>query len=125
MGGGTEMTSTTALLDHLASFRTPAHLPAQAVVYGAGAMGKRAVQLLRNAGVDVRAILDRNAREGSTWELLPICRPNEWAAAHAPGPCAVVVAIHNPAHDLAGLAAELREMGFEHVMTLVDLCNLL
>ena len=98
-------------------------LPPQVLVYGAGSMGKRVATTLKQQGIEPLALLDRKAAPGATWEGLPLTTAEAWAA--KPGGCrAVVIGIHNPAHSVADLTAQLDALGFGPIVNMVGLCNL-
>ncbi|MBA2676482.1 FkbM family methyltransferase [Ramlibacter sp.] len=100
-------------------------LPSDVLVYGAGGMGRRVVQLLTRNGVKVHAVLDRHAVASAECEGVPLLQPGTAAATPPGGTWAVVVAIHNPAHRVADVVEHLRQLGFGPVLTPVDLCDAL
>lgn len=104
---------------------TQADQPSSVLVYGAGGMGLRTVRALRQRGVEVLALLDRQAQPGSVLEGLPVVSPQNWLAArHARGATPpVVIAIHNPAHSVAQVQQDLQAQGFGPVHTPVDVCR--
>ncbi len=99
-------------------------LPAQVLVHGAGSMGKRVAATLRNKGIEPLALLDRHATRGATWEGLPITTPADWREMHGAQCDTVVIGIHNPAHGVGDITAQLQAAGFGPIFTMVDLCNL-
>jgi FkbM family methyltransferase len=108
----------TALLER-AQRRSPVHAPV--ALYGAGGKGARTLTFLASQGVEVRAVLDANARPGQTCGGMVVQRPSEWLKSHDPADFDAVVAIHNPGVDLARLAPEVEALGFRRVVLPVEL----
>lgn len=98
-------------------------LPERVLIYGAGTMGTRVARVLKARGVVAEAMLDRNAQDDLR-EGLPVCTAASWISRHPGGCRAVILAMHNPAHDIGDVEAELRQQGFGPIFTLVDVCNI-
>ena len=97
--------------------------PSAVLVYGAGSMGRRTARALRERGVQVHAVLDRQARPGQQFDGIPVLPPSEWltlprSTAHA---LPVVIALHNPVHPVAQIQTELQNLGLV-AYTPIDVC---
>ena len=91
-------------------------------VYGAGNDGKDVFELLSTQGLSVVGLLDRQAKQGSEWEGVPVRRADddsisasERAAAH------VVMGIFSPYVDMPPVHKMLADLGFGRVTTYLDL----
>lgn len=99
-------------------------LPAQAAVYGAGSMGRRVAQALQARGVTVHALLDRSRSGTDAASGLALVHPDAWFASPQAASAAVVMGIHNPAHDSEAIIRQLEASG-ARVISLVELVNIL
>lgn len=101
---------------------TQTSMPSSVLVYGAGGMGRRMVQVLQAHGAAVEAVLDRGTPDGACAGI-PVHRLDDWLSAHSARGRAVVVAVHNPSHSVADIARDLRVRGFGSVYTPIDVCE--
>jgi len=89
------------------------------MVYGAGRTGRKWAAALAESGHRVHAFIDRSATSGGG---LPVYRhaecPDELRRS-----CAVLVALHNPAADVAQVRRQLVEAGFTAVWLLQDVID--
>jgi FkbM family methyltransferase len=83
-------------------------LPSSCVVYGAGSFGRMLLSDLREAGVDVVALVDRRADELGTEVMFP-----EASREFAELPC--FVGVCNPDVDPNEIAGSARALGYERV----------
>ena len=85
-------------------------------VYGAGRMGREALAHCRASGIEPLAFIDRAARPGMTVDGIPVITP-ESASRDGEG-AHVLVALHSPGVDVAGIVDALRGQPYGRVSTL-------
>ncbi len=85
-------------------------------VYGAGRMGREALAYCRAQGIEPQAFIDRAARTGMTLDGIPVLSP-EVASRQGVG-ADVLVALHSPGVDVAGVVSVLRGERYANVDTL-------
>lgn len=85
-------------------------------VYGAGRMGREALAHCRMQGIEPQAFIDRTARSGMTLDGIPVLSP-EVASLEGVG-ADVLVALHSPGIDVAGVIDALRAERYANVDTL-------
>ncbi|WP_374944717.1 FkbM family methyltransferase [Sphingomonas sp.] len=95
-------------------------------VYGAGGYGLLAIRVLRDAGVDVRGVIDRRANDPAfaAGQPVPAVAPDSLTPAMAAG-ATLVVGVHNFAADLRPIHAWGAAHGFADVVVPAELPDLL
>jgi FkbM family methyltransferase len=91
-------------------------------VYGMGTVGRDVFSLLTQRGVAVAQFLDKKASAGATWRGIPIRQPDDAAITQQDrADMRLVIGIFNAYVDVPVLIATLRAMGYEHIVTFLDL----
>ncbi len=111
------MTTPSLFVDGVVVKRTGA-----AVIYGAGSVGQDVFGVLREAGIQVRCVLDRRARAGDTHAGVPMyplesCPMDRTERAEVP----VIIGIFNRSVDIPAVAEQLRAAGFSRIVSFVGL----
>lgn len=91
------------------------------VVYGAGGFGRQLVAALLAQGVEVEYVIDQ--RGGHAWADCPVpvyALDDVLSKTASRGARAVLVGVHNREVDPQGIDADLRKLGFNTVVTVVD-----
>lgn len=96
-----------------------AFLGSPVVIYGAGNAGRDVRRILTEQGSSVIGFLDRQAREGSSIDGLPVWSPD--GDASWPSESMAVIAIFNPGVDVEPIRRKLERSGFARVYTFLDL----
>ena len=91
------------------------------LIYGAGRMGREVLAHCRAGHREPRAFVDRSARDGATLDGLPVLTPD--AAAVEGDGAELLVALHSPGVDIAGLTDGLRRQRYAAVTTLWEECR--
>jgi FkbM family methyltransferase len=90
---------------------------ARVVLFGAGATGKRAAQMLRSIGIQPVAFSDNDKhRWGTLVENIPVLAPIEAAKLYRQTGV-VLLSIWNPFHWYAETAKQLRQLGFDNIVS--------
>lgn len=94
----------------------------EVLIYGAGNCGRDVARLLCDENVAVAGFLDSNAASGTEVAGLPVWHPTaaEVNQERRSG-CCVVIAIYNPAADIASLQKSLDDWGYRCVVTFLEL----
>lgn len=111
------------LLDNPGPSAEPLPSPgSELAIYGAGQCGRDVLRALRARGHRVAAFLDARAAALGTVEGVP-CATIDSAAARrlADAQTTVIIGVFNYRDDAAGIAARLRQAGFERVVSYGDL----
>lgn len=93
------------------------------IVYGLGSTGRRIVDELLDAGVDIELILDRG-KSGEEHRGIPVLALDELAERRIAGKTALIT-LHNHYVDLQEVDAALRTQGIAEVLTPIHLGQLL
>jgi FkbM family methyltransferase len=105
--------------------RRPLAAGAPVVVYGAGQTGRRVVRQLREAGLDLRCVLDQRGGPGVAVDGLPVFAPGtEPLDRSARRQTTVVVAVFNRDAEVLAIEALLRATGYGRVVGFVELHDL-
>ena len=97
----------------------PVH--ASVLLYGAGNVGRDLLRVLRASGADVRAFLDRRAAPGQAVDGSPVLHPGSGSLAPSERKLPVVLSLFNRGIDVPALASELQRLGFESIVSFVDI----
>jgi len=89
------------------------------LVYGCGSTGRAWARTLADAGARVLAFVDRHAADD---QALPVRRPDSCPDDWKTG-CSLLLGLHNPGVDIGAVRAELRALGFAHVVLLQELID--
>lgn len=87
-------------------------------IYGTGTMARDVYDVLSAHQVEIGGFIDHRPAPG-----MEVLAPEDISATHRQA-CAVVVAVHNYAADVAAIVAGLRALGYEFVVTLPKLYEL-
>ena len=90
-------------------------------LYGAGRMGREVLAHCRAQGIEPKAFIDRAAARMASVDGVPVVTPDEAIETGAGGH--VVVALHSPGVNIAGVVENLRRAKFAAVRTLWDECD--
>lgn len=90
----------------------------EVILYGAGNVGRDVLSILSRHGVSVECFLDRNARQGSRWNGVPVHRPEEGPRGSG---LPVVISIFNRGVDASEVSGLLRALGYGPIISFVDL----
>jgi FkbM family methyltransferase len=94
----------------------------EVVLYGAGRVGQDVFRVLNGAGVPIVCFLDRSAASGDELLGLPVFRPQSCPlSAGDRRRLPLVLTIFNRDVDIPALTQTLRELGFDRVVSFVDL----
>lgn len=91
-------------------------------IYGAGNVGKDVFRVLTYRGVEVRGILDRQAKPDSAWNGIPIRLPDDPAIEVGErGRAHVIIGIFNRDVEIPPIVRLLKELGYGRITTFLDL----
>lgn len=107
----------------LDSMPPPADFLGPLMIYGAGNTGRAVARYLAARGIQVTGFLDASSNDGQTCEGLPVSQLGRWLATSNPESYCLLVAIHNRGVSMVPLLASLRQLGFRHVLTMIDFTN--
>jgi FkbM family methyltransferase len=93
------------------------------VLYGAGRAGRVVAKNLGAKGVQIHAFLDQSAQANEFRDGIPVFNLAEWSRENRTETFNALVSIYNPQVDVKPIIEQLRELGFAHVLSMVDYVN--
>jgi FkbM family methyltransferase len=91
-------------------------------IYGAGNFGKDIYRALLNRGISVNGFIDQNAHKDSSWNNTIIYHPDDdRLSGNLRENFNVMLAIHNRDVDLMPVILKLKQLGYHHIVTPIEL----
>jgi FkbM family methyltransferase len=93
------------------------------VIYGAGGAGRSVARNLASLGVKTDAFIDAAAGKEDVRDGVPVLTLSEWLTKFDPAGRDALISLHNPDHNVAPIIDDLRNAGFDRILTMVDYVN--